>query len=58
MSEDIKQNADGTQTHQQVSYVRQQKGHSIIAHILLCCVGVGLFTIPYITLSKSHYWHA
>lgn len=43
---------DGTQ------YIRQQKGHSLILHILLCCVGVGIFTIPYITISKNHYWHA
>ena len=39
-------------------YTRQQKGHSIIKHILLCCVGVGLFTIPYYSLSPNHYWHA
>lgn len=39
-------------------YVRQQKGHSLIAHILLIFVGVGIFTIPYITISKNHYWHA
>jgi len=40
------------------NYVRQQKGHSIIKHILLCCVGVGLFTIPYYSISPNHYWHA
>ena len=39
-------------------YVRQQKGHSLVLHILLCFVGVGLFTIPYYTISKNHYWHA
>lgn len=39
-------------------YVRQQQGHSIILHVLLCCVGVGLFTIPYYSISKNHYWHA
>lgn len=39
-------------------YVRQQKGHSLILHILLIFVGVGIFTIPYITISKNHYWHA
>ena len=39
-------------------YTRQQKSHSIIKHILLCCVGVGLFTIPYYSLSPNHYWHA
>lgn len=44
--------ADGTH------YVRQQQGHSIIKHILLCFVGVGFFTIPYYTISKNHYWHA
>lgn len=43
---------DGTQ------YTRIQKGHSLILHILLCCVAVGFFTIPYYTLSKDHYWHA
>lgn len=43
---------DGTQ------YMRQQQGHSLIKHICLCFVGIGLFTIPYYTLSKNHYWHA
>ena len=37
--------------------VREQKGHSIILHICLIFVGVGIFTIPYISLSKGHYWH-
>ena len=50
--------ADGTKVKQETSYVRQQKGHSLILHILLCCVGVGLFTIPYYTISPNHYWHA
>lgn len=39
-------------------YVRQQKGHSLILHIFLCYFGVGLFTIPYYSISKNHYWHA
>lgn len=39
-------------------YVRQQKGHSLIVHILLLFVGVGFFTIPYYSISKNHYWHA
>lgn len=39
-------------------YVRTQKGHSIILHILLACVGIGFITIPYISISKNHYWHA
>jgi hypothetical protein len=40
------------------SYVRLQKGHSLILHILLCFTGIGIFTIPYISISKNHYWHA
>lgn len=39
-------------------YNRQQKGHSLILHILLCCIVVGFFTIPYYTISPNHYWHA
>lgn len=39
-------------------YVRQQKGHSILLHLCLCMVLVGMFTIPYYTLSPNHYWHA
>ena len=46
------QGRDGAQ------YVRQQKGHSLICNMLLILVGVGLFTIPYYTISKNHYWHA
>lgn len=38
-------------------YVRQQKGHSLIKHILLLFVGIGIFTIPYISISPNHYWH-
>ncbi len=34
-----------------------RKGHSILLHLLLCCVGIGLFTIPYYSLSARHYWH-
>ena len=40
------------------SYVRQQKGHSLVLHLFLCCFGIGLITIPYYTISKNHYWHA
>lgn len=40
----------------QVKVIRQ-KGHSIIWHLILCSVGIGLFTIPYYTISKHHYWH-
>ena len=45
-------------TKEKPNYVREQKGHSLIKHILLCFVIVGLFTIPYYTISKNHYWHA
>lgn len=38
-------------------YVREQKGHSLFLHIMLCLVMVGFFTIPYYTISKNHYWH-
>lgn len=41
----------------EVVYVREQKGHSLTAHIFLLMLGIGLFTIPYISLSKRHYWH-
>lgn len=41
-----------------VQVVRNQKGHSLTLHILLMFVGVGLFTVPYYSLSKYHYWHA
>ena len=39
------------------NYTRVQKGHSIVIHILLCFVGIGLITIPYYSLSPNHYWH-
>lgn len=47
-----------TANRMQVSYVRKQTGHSIIKHVFLMCVGVGLFTIPYYSVSPNHYWHA
>ena len=49
--------ANGKSTKEKPTYVRQQQGHSLLLHILLCGVGVGIFTIPYISLSKNHYWH-
>jgi len=39
-------------------YTREQKGHSIILHVCLIFVMVGMITIPYYSLSKAHYWHA
>ena len=39
------------------AYVREQKGHSLVKHILF---GWALLWIPaiYYTVSKNHYWHA
>jgi hypothetical protein len=41
----------------EVSYVRQQKGHSLIAHLF-----IGMFclwiNVIYISVSPNHYWHA
>lgn len=53
-----KQNNDNLRGKDKALYTRQQKGHSIIKHIFLCFFGVGLFTIPYYSLSPNHYWHA
>ena len=53
-----KQNNDNLRGKDKALYTRQQKDHSIIKHILLCFVGVGLFTITYYSLSPNHYWHA
>lgn len=41
-----------------VQYVRHQKGHSLILHIILIPFVIGMITIPYYTLSPNHYWHA
>ena len=46
-----------SEAKQKEQYVRSKKGHSIILHILLAFAGVGIFTIPYISISKGHYWH-
>lgn len=40
-----------------VQIVRQQKGHSLLLHIFLMLIGVGLITVPYYSISKNHYWH-
>lgn len=52
------QQSSGNTKQDNFNYVREQKGHSIIKHILLCLVGVGFFTIPYYSISPNHYWHA
>jgi hypothetical protein len=43
--------------NRQVIYNRQQKGHSIIVHVLLgfLCLWINVI---YITVSPNHYWHA
>lgn len=38
------------------NYVREQKGHSIIKHLLLG-VCVLWINVIYITISPNHYWH-
>lgn len=50
--------ADGTNLRKDVSYVRQQKGHSLLLHLLL--IGPVTLWIPaiYFTVSPNHYWHA
>lgn len=50
--------AHDEESAKKTKYVRNQKGHSIIAHIFLIFIGVGLFTIPYYSISPNHYWHA
>jgi hypothetical protein len=39
-----------------VSYVRQQKGHSLIKHLLLGGL-ICWFNVIYISASPNHYWH-
>ena len=46
------QGRDGAQ------YVRQQRPHSLLKHLLLCGVGIGFITIPMYSISKNHYWTA
>lgn len=41
----------------EVSYVRQQKGHSIILHLLISPFLL-FINLIYITASPNHYWHA
>jgi hypothetical protein len=49
--------AQSLRVERKVSYVRQQRGHSLTLHLLL---GVFVLWIPavYITVSPNHYWHA
>lgn len=47
----VRQSADKAQ------YVRQQKGHSLILHLILGMFVVWINVI-YISASPNHYWHA
>lgn len=49
--------SDGLTKTNQVTYVRQQKGHSIILHLLLGCLCLWINVI-FISVSKNHFWHA
>jgi hypothetical protein len=43
--------------NREVSYVRQQKGHSLTLHLLLGIMVLWVNVI-YISVSPNHYWHA
>lgn len=53
----IKENADGTQSTNQVHYVRQQKGHSVIFAIFIALPFTAGILPLYWLLSKNHYYH-
>lgn len=38
------------------SYIRQQKGHSVLFHIFFGWMALWIPAI-YFTVSKDHYWH-
>lgn len=45
------------QSRDKAQYVRQQKGHSLILHLLLG-IFVMYIDVIYISVSPNHYWHA
>lgn len=49
--------SDGLTETNQVTYVRQQKGHSIILHLIFGTF-IAWINVLYISVSKNHYWHA
>lgn len=49
--------SDGLTKKNEVSYVRQQKGHSLILHLILGTFILWINVI-FISVSKNHYWHA
>ena len=48
---------DARKARDKAVYTRQQKGHSLVLHLLL---GAFVLWIPaiYISVSPNHYWHA
>lgn len=48
---------DVRKARDKAQYVREQKGHSIILHLLLGIFVVWINVI-YISVSPNHYWHA
>lgn len=42
----------------EVSYVRNQKGHSLTWWIILSCFMIGIPWLIYYSVSPNHYWHA
>lgn len=42
----------------EVSYVRQQKGHSLTLWIFLSFMMFGIPWLIYYSVSPNHYWHA
>lgn len=52
------QESKPTKTKQDVHYVRQQKGHSLILWGFLCMIVIGIPWTIYYTVSPNHYWHA
>lgn len=45
------------QSRDRAQYVRQQKGHSLILHLLVGMLVLWVNVI-YISASPNHYWHA
>ena len=43
--------------HDGANYVRQQKGHSLLLTLILCCFGIGIPFLIYYSFSPNHYWH-
>jgi len=54
-----KQTSGRTANGMNVSYVRQQKGHSLTLWIVLTCIlGIPIIWLIYYSVSPNHFWHA